>query len=135
MEQSEFTTRTLVEFILPDDLVLEGELRSVSSPRVIERILAKLPIQSRIHLWKKEFYFEIGIRMGLEKPVSSCQAGDIAYWPQGEALCIFLGKTPISRGDEPRAISPVNIVGRVEPEGIPGLLNAARKQNSITIGR
>ena len=98
MDQSEFTTRSPVEFILPDNLVLEGELRSVSSPRVVERILARLPIQSRIHLWKKEFYFEIGIRMGLEKAVSSCKAGDIAYWPQGDAVCLFFDEmSPFSK--------------------------------------
>lgn len=98
MEQSEFTTRTPVEFILPDNLIIEGELRSVFSPRVIERILASMPIQSRVHLWKKEFYFEIGIRMGLEKAVSSCKAGDISYWPQGDAVCLFFDEmTPYSK--------------------------------------
>jgi hypothetical protein len=89
LDQPEFTTRTPVEFILPGNLIIEGELRSVFSPRIIERILASMPIQSRIHLWKKEFYFEIGIRMGLEKAVSSCKAGEIAYWPQGDAICLF----------------------------------------------
>jgi len=105
LEQSEFTTRTPVEFILPDNLVFEGELRSVFSPRIIERIIARLPIQSRIHLWKKEFYFEIGIRIGLEKAVSSCKPGDIAYWPMGSAFCIFWGKT--------QPYSPVNMIGKI----------------------
>ncbi len=27
--------------------------------------------------------------MGSEKAVSSCEAGDIAYWPQGDAICLF----------------------------------------------
>lgn len=98
MEDPEFTTRSSVEFVLPNNLVIEGELRSVFSPRVIERLLSKLPIQSRIHLWQREFYFEVGIRMGLEKPVSSCNGGDIAYWPQGDAVCLFFEEmTPYSK--------------------------------------
>ena len=98
MENSEFTTRFSVEFVLPNNLVIEGELRSIFSPRVIERLLSKLPIQSRIHLWQREFYFEVGIRMGLEKAVSSCNGGDIAYWPQGDAVCLFFEKmTPYSK--------------------------------------
>jgi hypothetical protein len=37
----------------------------------------------------------------------------LAYWPVGNAFCIFFGATPASQGKEPRAASPVNIVGRV----------------------
>lgn len=98
MEKTEFTTRTPVEFVISENLVIEGELRSVLSPRLVERMLSVMPIQSRIRLWKKEFYFEIGIRMGLEKAVSLCKEGDIAYWPQGDAVCLFFEKmTPYSK--------------------------------------
>jgi len=41
------------------------------------------------------------------------KAGDIGYWPTGEALAIFFGKTPISTGDDPVPVSEVNIVGRI----------------------
>jgi len=40
--------------------------------------------------------------------------GDLAYWPPGQALCLFFGPTPASVGDEPRAASPANVVGRLE---------------------
>jgi uncharacterized protein len=39
--------------------------------------------------------------------------GDLGYWPPGQAFCIFFGPTPMSRGDEIRPASPVNVVGRV----------------------
>jgi hypothetical protein len=39
--------------------------------------------------------------------------GELGYWPRGEAFCIFFGPTPVSDGDQPRAASPVNPVGRV----------------------
>jgi hypothetical protein len=39
--------------------------------------------------------------------------GELGYWPVGSAFCIFFGPTPVSTGVEPRAYSPVNILGRV----------------------
>jgi len=42
------------------------------------------------------------------------EVGELGYWPTGSAFCIFFGKTPASKGDEPRAASPVNPIGRVE---------------------
>jgi len=38
---------------------------------------------------------------------------DVAYWPEGNALCLFYGPTPISREGKILAYSPVNIVGRI----------------------
>jgi hypothetical protein len=42
------------------------------------------------------------------------ETGELGYWPDGNAFCIFFGKTPASRGDEIRAASPVNVFGRVD---------------------
>jgi len=41
--------------------------------------------------------------------------GALAYWPSGNALCLFRGLTPASENDEPRAASPVtvNVFGRL----------------------
>jgi len=41
------------------------------------------------------------------------EVGELGYWPDGSAFCIFFGKTPSSRGDEIRAASPVNIFGKI----------------------
>lgn len=40
--------------------------------------------------------------------------GTVAYWPEGNALCLFWGPTPASRDDEPRAASPVNAVAELD---------------------
>ena len=98
MGNSTFVSRIPIEFTIGNDLVLTGELNSVLSPRTIDRLLKKIPINSRIHLWKKELYFEVGIRMGVEKAAETCNAGDIAYWPQGDAVCLFFDKmSPYSK--------------------------------------
>ena len=40
--------------------------------------------------------------------------GAIAYWPLGSALCLFFGLTPMSREDEIRPSSAVNVLGSVD---------------------
>jgi hypothetical protein len=38
---------------------------------------------------------------------------DVAFWPEGNALCLFYGPTPISKTGNIVPASPVNIVGRI----------------------
>lgn len=38
---------------------------------------------------------------------------DVAYWPEGKALCLFFGPTPISKDERILVYSPVNILGRI----------------------
>lgn len=98
MENADFSSRIPVKFRIDNEITLEGELRTVLAPRTVERIIANIPISSRIHLWQKEIYFEIGIKMGAEKSKTQCKAGEIAYWPQGDAICIFFEEmTPFSK--------------------------------------
>jgi len=79
------------------------------------RIWDALPIESTVNTWGQEIYFSIPIQcdLGLEAR-DKMEIGELGYWPTGSALCIFFGKTPASRGDEPRAASPVNPIGRCE---------------------
>jgi hypothetical protein len=78
-------------------------------------ILDALPLEGAVNVWGDEVYFEIPLELDLEDDAREEVAiGDLAYWPTGPALCIFFGPTPVSRGNEPRAYSPVNVFGRVE---------------------
>lgn len=82
-------------------------------------IYGKLPIDAVVDTWGDEVYFDIGLKLLNERPTIRVRVGDIAYWPQGKSLCIFFGRTPISKDENPRPASEVNLVGRTEcPIGI-----------------
>lgn len=82
------------------------------NPMTKKKIMDALPFQGRINRWGEEIYFEIPVKIGRERAQKEVEIGDIAYWPEGRAICIFLGKTPISK-DKPVAYSPVNVFARV----------------------
>ena len=78
-------------------------------------IFDALPIQSNVNTWGDEIYFGISVQAELEAEAKAeVSVGDLAYWPSGPAFCIFFGPTPVSRGDAPRAYSPVNVFGRIK---------------------
>jgi len=77
-----------------------------------------LPIKGHVNLWGEEIYFPISVSLELEDGQELVNVGDLGYWPQGNAFCIFFGPTPISRGDEIRPASPVTIFGRVTGDAI-----------------
>jgi hypothetical protein len=96
-------------------------------------VLEILPITATVKMWGEEIYFTIPMDMGEEDAREEVAVGDIAYWPQGKAMCIFFGRTPVSRGDEPRAISPVNVIGRVEASA--EILARVKQGDTISIRR
>jgi hypothetical protein len=79
-----------------------------------QAIWQALPIQARASTWGDEIYFGIPVHQAVDNGVEVVSLGDIAYWPPGNAFCIFFGPTPMSRGDEIRPASAVNVVGRIE---------------------
>ena len=78
-----------------------------------QEILKKLPIVSRANRWGEEIYFQIPVYAELENGVEVLDVGSIAYWPPGNAFCIFFGKTPASKEDKPQAASPVTFIGKI----------------------
>lgn len=73
-----------------------------------------LPITGRANLWGDEIYFSIPVEAPPENGKTVVELGDIAYWPPGNAFCIFFGRTPMSRGDEIRPASAVNVFGKID---------------------
>ena len=72
-----------------------------------------LPLSGDAARWGDEFYFGIPVDVPAEDARDEVPVGAVAYWPQGNALCLFWGPTPASQGDEPWAASPVNVVAQV----------------------
>jgi hypothetical protein len=91
-------------------LALEGELNESSTAKAIWKAL---PFEGAGQTWGDEIYFRIPVNADPENAKSQVEFGDIGFWPPGNALCIFYGPTPASRGDEIIPASPVNLVGRM----------------------
>ena len=94
-----------------ENIAVEAELNNSITA---EKIWELLPIEGSVNTWGEEIYFAIGSKIALEEDSSEIVSiGDLAYWPPGEAFCIFFGITPASYDDEIRAASAVNIFGRI----------------------
>src|ERR671919_933041 len=91
------------------------ELDDSQSPKTVKAILDNLPIEVKINRWRDELYtYKIPIVAEEENAQSVVKPLDVAYWPEGNALCLFYGSTPISKSpDEILPCSPVNIVGKI----------------------
>ena len=93
------------------DLSLNAELND--QPTAV-KVWEALPIEGKANRWGDEIYFEIPVIASQEPDArEEVEVGELGYWPVGRAFCIFFGPTPVSRGDQPRAYSPVNLLGRV----------------------
>ncbi len=80
-----------------------------------DAIWEALPISARGNTWGDEIYFGIPVHAEEADDADDVvEMGALAYWPPGNAFCIFFGKTPASRGDEIRAASAVNRLGKIE---------------------
>ena len=73
-----------------------------------------LPITTKANTWGDEVYFSIPVKVELEDGKEIVNAGDLGYWPPGTAFCIFFGPTPMSRGNEIRPASAVNVFGKIK---------------------
>ena len=93
-----------------ENIRIDAELNDSETAR---KIWEELPIKSKVNTWGDEIYFPIPIKIGLENAKAVVSEGDLGYWPSGTAFCIFFGPTPMSRGEEIRPASPVNVFGRI----------------------
>ena len=73
-----------------------------------------LPIVGSANIWGDEIYFRILVALAEDEAQEVVELGDLGYWPPGNAFCIFFGPTPMSRGNEIRPASPVNVFGKID---------------------
>jgi hypothetical protein len=88
-----------------------------TNPKTRDAIADALPLEGDAARWGDELYFRTGVDVPAEDARAEVPVGSIAYWPQGNAVCLFWGPTPASHGDEPRAASPVNVVAELDDVG------------------
>lgn len=96
-----------------DDLELRATWTD-DAPETRAAVEAALPLDGEATRWGDELYVSVPVDVPPENAREVVPEGAIAYWPAGNALCLFWGPTPASEDDEPRAAAPVNVVARVE---------------------
>ncbi len=117
-------------------LIMAGEVKAtavLNNTKTAEAIWQALPITGRANLWGEEIYFAVPLKLELEAGQEIVSEGDLGYWPEGCAFCIFCGRTPISQGDEIRTAGPVTVFGKLT--GHTKVLKKVRARTKITVRR
>jgi hypothetical protein len=105
--------------IAAGDVSMEAELNDSASAQKLFEIL---PVEGQANRWGDEIYFGIPMRMQEDDAQAQVPSGTIAFWPPGNAFCIFFGQTPYS---------PVNVLG--ELDGDPQAWAAVDSGETVTI--
>jgi hypothetical protein len=83
--------------------------RLLSTPTA-DRIWDSLPMHGAVQTWGREVYFRTSISPDLEPDARTVVSkGEIAIWPDGDAITIGFGATPISKRGEIRFTSKCNV--------------------------
>jgi len=103
----------------------------LNESKTAQAIWEALPFRGAGNRWGDEIYFSIPVELDGEDARTVVELGDLGYWAPGTAFCIFFGPTPVSRGSEIRAASPVNVFGRLE--GDPKAFTAVPDGSAILV--
>ena len=104
---------------------------SEKNPKTTEAIWNALPFEASANTWGDEIYFSIPVEVGEENAQETVEMGDLGYWPPGTAMCIFFGPTPMSKGNEIRPASLVNVFGKIPVD--PKVFKKVRSGSKIRV--
>lgn len=106
-------------------------IAELNDTHTADAIWQALPLSAAGDRWGDEIYFPIPVTLQEENAQTIVSLGDLGYWPPGHAFCIFFGPTPVSRGQEIRPASPVNVFGRIM--GDPTVLRKVRDGEIVAV--
>lgn len=98
------------------------------------KLLEALPCTSICSVWGREVYFEVPANASLEANACSVvDPGTICFWVEGHSVAIPFGPTPISRGNECRLVTEVNILGKCLDD--PAVFGTLQEGDEISLER
>lgn len=114
-----------------------GDISLLVQPRntpTATAILDALPITSTARTWGDEVYFSVPVNTELEADAHDVvEAGELAFWVEGNCIAIGFGRTPVSQGDEIRLAARTNIWADSETDV--RQLTSARTGDAIKVER
>ena len=100
----------------------------------VEKVLSSVPFRAKVNRWGDEVYFDAPVSAELEEDArAAMDVGEVAFWPDGSAMAIFFGPTPVSTDGRPRAYSACNVLGEVSGDAT--LLRSVVTGSSVEVSR
>jgi hypothetical protein len=111
----------------------KGELlATLADTPTAKAVLGALPAKARANTWGEEVYFTLKADAKLESDAREVvDPGTVCFWVQGGSLALPYGPTPVSRGNECRLVTKVNVLGKLD--GDPRTLASVRDGDAIEV--